>query len=163
MFRTDFPLLAPQGASQQIRAPSVHLGSGRGPARQRSHSCSPEHCTWENGGTNSGATPSAQQATHLGPHPPPPINPSVLHPSRRPLLTSPAQSFALFNQDEIGNTITPFQGLHTYTCRLLIHSQTSLVSTCLMSLSLLPSHYPPVSSPPPHTHTHIPSSPSLVT
>lgn len=38
----------------------------------------------------------------------------------------PLKTLSLFNQDEILTAITAFQGLHTYICRLLIHSQTFL-------------------------------------
>lgn len=115
---------------------------------------SPEQCTWERNRT-SGATHWAQQTaphtSHLQAHL------FSISPSDH-LLTSPAQTFTLFNRDETLDTITAFQGRHAHiVCSNITHF---LSAVC--PFSLLPSHYPAVSTLP-TTLLLIPSSPSLVT
>lgn len=81
----------------------------------------------------SSTTSSAQLGT-----PQLPLNPSVCS-TRLPQTTAHAQSFTLFNQNETLSTITAFQGTHTYMSPAHTFSN---ISTCRISPSLLPSHYP---------------------
>lgn len=120
MHKTNL-MCAPPGGPLRLQGPSLHAGLQRG-------YCGVTASKLEAPVPGTGETPSAQQDMHLG-HPPP-SNHLFQVLSQRPPLTSAAPSFTLFNQNETLDTITAFQGMHTYTCRLLVHSQTSLISTC---------------------------------
>lgn len=150
-------LCAPQGASQKSQPPLCMQGSSRGPGRRQHHSCSPEHLTWENQGR--GATPSSQQATHLGS---PSTHLFCISPTDHlsPLMHSPSLYLTRMRhskQLQLSRDCTHTRVACSYT--LKHHSFLPAVCPFLSShlITLLCQSPPIPSSPSLYTHPHLPS------